>query len=375
MFGVAEDDHPPNFKGNLMRIVPVSLRSNPYEIVISSGIFPRFGEYFQKWTHGAKQAIVVTDSNVEPLYGLQIAEILADSGVNNDLCVVEAGEESKCVEVASMLWERLIECGADRKTVVVAVGGGVVGDLAGFVAATLNRGLPFIQVPTTLLAQVDSSVGGKTGINIPQGKNLVGAFWQPKGVLMDMKSLQTLDDRQFRAGLAEVVKYGVILDADFFAFLEQNVEWIHARDETVLAKIIARSCELKAQIVLEDERETSGRRAILNYGHTFGHVVEKLGGYGVYLHGEAVGIGMSFAARLACKLEPKNEEFQRLAERQDALLAALKIPTEAPEFSRDAVLNTMLHDKKTENGTIRFVLPNRLGECEMKTISRIEEFI
>ena len=358
-----------------MHTVPISLRSNPYEIVISSGIFDQFGEYFLKWTHGAKNAIIVTDSNVEPLYGLKIAEILADAGVNNDLCVVEAGEESKCVDVAAMLWERLIECGADRKTVVVAVGGGVVGDLAGFVAATLNRGLPFIQVPTTLLAQVDSSVGGKTGINIPQGKNLVGAFWQPKGVLMDTQTLRTLDDRQYRAGLAEVVKYGVILDANFFNFLEQNVQKIRARDEAVLAKIIARCCELKAQIVLEDERETSGRRAVLNYGHTFGHVVEKLGGYGVYLHGEAVGIGMSFAARLACWLEPENLKLERLAQRQDALLTALKIPTKAPEFNRDAILNTMMHDKKTVNGTIRFVLPNRLGECEMKKISNIESFI
>ena len=358
-----------------MHTVPVSLRSNPYEIVISSGIFDQFGEYFLKWTKGAKNAIVVTDSNVEPLYGLKIAEILADAGVNNDLCVVEAGEESKCLDVAAMLWERLIECGADRKTVVVAVGGGVVGDLAGFVAATLNRGLPFIQVPTTLLAQVDSSVGGKTGINIPQGKNLVGAFWQPKGVLMDTQTLKTLDDRQYRAGLAEVVKYGVILDANFFNFLEQSVQKIHARDEAVLAKIIARCCELKAQIVLEDERETSGRRAVLNYGHTFGHVVEKLGGYGVYLHGEAVGIGMSFAARLACWLEPENLKLERLAQRQDALLTALKIPTKAPEFNRDAILNTMLHDKKTVNGTIRFVLPNRMGECEMKKISNIESFI
>lgn len=358
-----------------MLTVPVSLAANPYEIVISSGIYPKFGEYFRKWVPEAKQAVVITDTNVEPLYGLQIAETLADAGISSDVCVVEAGEESKCVETAQQLWERLIECGTDRKTAVAAVGGGVVGDLAGFVAATLNRGLPFVQVPTTLLAQVDSSVGGKTGINIPQGKNLVGAFWQPKGVLMDMRSLQTLDDRQYRAGLAEVVKYGVILDADFFAFLEQNVEGIHARREDVLARMIARSCELKAQIVLEDERETSGRRAILNYGHTFGHVVEKLGGYGTWLHGEAVGIGMNFAAQLAVKLEPEKKELRELAERQDALLQALKIPTEAPKFTRDEILKTMLHDKKTENGTIRFVLPNHLGECVMKTIQGIDEWI
>ncbi|MDO4629679.1 MAG: 3-dehydroquinate synthase [Planctomycetia bacterium] len=358
-----------------MPTVSVSLAANPYEIVIESGIFPRFGEFFRKWAPSAKQAVIITDTNVEPLYGLKIAEILADAGISNDICVVEAGEESKCVEIAQLLWERLIECGVDRKTVVVAVGGGVVGDLAGFVAATLNRGLPFIQVPTTLLAQVDSSVGGKTGINIPQGKNLVGAFWQPKGVLMDMESLRTLDERQYRAGLAEVVKYGIILDADFFTFLEENVSAILARDETVLARIIARSCELKAQIVLEDERETSGRRAILNYGHTFGHVVEKLCGYGTYLHGEAVGIGMVFAAALARKLDPENPTFMELEMRQNALLTALGIPTQAPEFTRDEIIQTMLHDKKTENGVIHFVLPNRLGECVMKTISGVEQYI
>ena len=358
-----------------MLTVPVSLSANPYEIVMSSDFFPQFGTFFKKWTNGARHAIIISDTNVEPLYAMKIAEILAESGVENDLCVVEAGEESKCVEVAQMLWERLIECGADRKTVITAVGGGVVGDLAGFVAATINRGLPFIQVPTTLLAQVDSSVGGKTGINIPQGKNLVGAFWQPKGVFMDMAVLRTLDERQYRAGMAEVVKYGVIMDADFFAFLEKNVEKINSRDESILSQIIARCCALKAEVVLEDERETSGRRAILNYGHTFGHVVEKLGGFGTWLHGEGVGIGMAFAARLAMKLDPENSELKELQKRQDALLEMLRIPTRIPDFPRDEILNTMLRDKKTENGTLRFVLPNRLGDCVMKTIQGIEKFI
>ncbi len=358
-----------------MLTVPVSLSANPYEIVISHDFFPEFGKYFHKWTNGARRAVVVSDTNIEPLYALKTAEILAESGVENDLCIVEAGEESKCVEVAQMLWERLIECGTDRKTVVVAVGGGVVGDLAGFVAATLNRGIPFIQVPTTLLAQVDSSVGGKTGINIPQGKNLVGAFWQPKGVFMDMAVLRTLDDRQYRAGMAEVVKYAVIMDADFFKFLEENVQKINSRDEEILAQIIARCCSLKAEVVLEDEREISGRRAILNYGHTFGHVVEKLGGFGVWLHGEGVGIGMAFAAELALKIDPENNELKTLQKRQNALLEALHIPIQIPDFPRDEILNTMLHDKKTENGAIRFVLPNRLGECVMKTIWGIENFI
>ncbi|MDO4570356.1 MAG: 3-dehydroquinate synthase [Planctomycetia bacterium] len=349
-------------------IVPVALKENAYGILVGNNILSNLGYYFSEWTPAARHAFVISDENVEPLYALSVADALAKAGVDVDLCIVEPGEESKSIEVAQMLWERLIECGADRNGVVVAVGGGVVGDLAGFVAATLNRGMPFIQVPTTLLALVDSSVGGKTGVNLPQGKNLVGAFWQPKGVLADMQTLHTLDDRQFRAGLAEVVKYGVILDANFFAFLEQNVPRIKQRDEETLARIISRCCELKAQIVCEDERETTGRRAILNYGHTFGHAVEKLCGFGTYLHGEAVGIGMEFATRLALKMTPSNKDLLDLASRQTALLRALSIPTESPEMRREEVLRIIRHDKKTTDGAFRFVLPLKLGECCVKTV-------
>jgi hypothetical protein len=204
--------------------------------------------------------------------------------------------------MADRLWQELLELEADRNTVVVAVGGGVVGDLAGFVAATYARGVPFFQVPTTLLAQVDSSVGGKVGVNLPGAKNMVGAFWQPLGVLIDTEVLNTLPDREYRAGLAEVVKYGVILDAEFFAYLEDHVDDLNRRRADVLRPVIARCCRLKADVVEQDERETAGRRAVLNYGHTFGHAIEAETGYGDFLHGEAVSIGMLCASRLAERL-------------------------------------------------------------------------
>lgn len=357
-----------------MKTVKVPLSQNPYDILIGTDIFDRFGEYFASWTGNATHAAIISDTNVEPLYALRIAEVLEESGVASDLCVVEAGEESKCTDMAAALWERLIECGTSRKSVVVAVGGGVVGDLAGFVAATLNRGLKFVQVPTTLLAQVDSSVGGKTGINIPQGKNLVGAFWQPVGVFMDTRTLHTLDDRQYRAGLAEVVKYGVIMDSDFFAFLENSVDKIQNRDPATLTTLISRCCELKAEVVLEDERETTGRRAILNYGHTMAHAVEKLCGFGTFLHGEAVGIGMDFAARLALRFSPEDAALRELYARQKSLLEALSIPAQLPQvshfphFTPDAILETMAHDKKASEGFVQFVLPSRIGACEVRTI-------
>lgn len=353
-------------------VVPVELGDHAYPIVIGAGHWRRFADDFRDWTHDARHAMLVTDANVEDPYALAVGEALEEAGVAVDVCVIEPGEASKCVEMAEMLWEKLVDCGATRQSVVVAVGGGVVGDLAGFVAATLNRGVRFIQVPTTLLAQVDSSVGGKTGINLRQGKNLVGAFWQPQGVFIDLSALRTLDVRQFAAGMAEVVKMGVILDADFFAFLERHTAQILDRDGGVMGRIVARCCELKAGVVRADERETSGRRAILNYGHTYGHVVETLAGYGTFLHGEAVGIGMEFAARLAQQLDqrpdPGNAQLAELRERQSALLRALGIPTCGPEFPRDAVLRVMSRDKKAAEGGVSFVLPARLGHVEVKKL-------
>jgi 3-dehydroquinate synthase len=245
---------------------------------------------------------------------------------------------------------------------MVAVGGGVIGDLAGFVAATFARGLPFVQVPTTLLAQVDSSVGGKVGINLAGGKNMVGAFWQPAGVLIDTAVLSTLSDREYRAGLAEVVKYGVILDAAFFAYLEGHAAELAARDAEVLRHVIARSCQLKASVVERDEREQSGLRAVLNYGHTFCHALETVTGYGKYLHGEAVAIGMLCASRLAERLGRVDKTF---TERQQKLLETLGLPVDFPAVDHDSLLHAMSHDKKVEHGRLRFVLPTRMGHVEL----------
>lgn len=244
---------------------------------------------------------------------------------------------------------------------VVAVGGGVVGDLAGFLAATFARGIRFFQVPTSLLAQVDSSVGGKVGINLEKAKNMVGAFLQPQGVLIDVGTLDTLPVREYISGLGEVVKYGMILDAPFFDFLEEHAADLLNRDHELLNRVVARCCRLKADVVEEDERETSGRRAILNYGHTFAHALESLSGYGRLLHGEAVAIGMVCAARLAVELGMIDADS---ADRQQTLLERLRLPVELPANSASPreIYDAMRHDKKVQHGRLRLILPTRIGE-------------
>jgi 3-dehydroquinate synthase len=273
---------------------------------------------------------------------------------------VPAGEGSKSLATAGELYEQLATLAADRKTPVLAVGGGVVGDLAGFVAATYNRGLPLLMVPTTLLAMVDSSVGGKVGINLPQGKNLVGAFHQPAAVWIDTSFLATLPDREYRSGLAEVVKYGVILDAELFAWLEQNADAVLAREPAAVGRVVARSCRLKADVVERDEREETGLRMVLNYGHTFAHAFEAVGGYGAWLHGEAVAAGMMCASRLA---ERRGLIQAEVTERQAALLTRFGLPTaRRPEWDADRLIEAMRRDKKNVGGRLRFVLPTRLGQ-------------
>lgn len=307
---------------------------------------------------GIEHALLITDENVRP-HAEVVASSLTSAGKRVSQLVVPAGEQSKSIACADRLWQDALQAGTHRQTVVVAVGGGVVGDLAGFIAATFARGLDFVQIPTTLLAHVDSSVGGKVGINLPGAKNMVGAFWQPKFVLIDTDVLSTLPDREYRAGLAEVVKYGVILDKDFFGFLESNVEAIHRRETKVLVETIARCCQLKADVVEADERETSGRRAMLNYGHTFGHAIEAIAGYGEFLHGEAISIGMLCASRLAESLAMIDS---RVTDRQEKLLTALGLPTEMPKsLDLNALIDAMQHDKKVEHGKLRFILPDRLG--------------
>jgi 3-dehydroquinate synthase len=254
---------------------------------------------------------------------------------------------------------------ADRQTLVVAVGGGVVGDVAGFLAATYARGLPFVQVPTTLLADVDSSVGGKVGINHPRAKNLIGAFHQPLGVFIDTALLKTLPDREYASGLAEVIKYGVILDAEFFSFLETNIEGLKTRNPRVLQHAIERSCRLKADVVEQDEFERTGLRAALNYGHTFAHAYEALAGYGELLHGEAVSIGMVQASRLA---ECRGLIDETSTDRQIALLEAVELPVKLPaplSWSADEIIERMRLDKKALAGRLRFILPTRIGQVEL----------
>ncbi|MFN0017447.1 MAG: 3-dehydroquinate synthase [Pirellulaceae bacterium] len=354
----------------------VELSERSYDIRIGRGILDQAGEFVSERLKG-KHAVVITDEHVRQPHAEKVAASLTASGVRTETLVVPAGEETKSAEQAAKLWNRLLELGADRKTFVVAVGGGVVGDLAGFVAATYARGIPFIQVPTTLMAQVDSSVGGKVGINLPLAKNLVGAFWQPAGVLIDLAALDTLPEREYRSGLAEVVKYGVILDESFFCYLETHIAEINSRDNSVLAYLIRRSCELKAQVVAEDEHEETGLRAVLNYGHTFCHPIETIAGYGKFLHGEAVAIGMMCASRLAEFVGRIDGE---LTKRQERLLSALGLPTTISGLEIEALMTAMQRDKKAEGGRLRFVLPSRLGHVELvgeidpKLVRRAWEF-
>ena len=314
---------------------------------------------------GAGRGIVIADEAVLVPHAAAVEASLKAAGIDVSSLAVTSGEASKSAAEATRLWNELARLAVDRQTCLVAVGGGVIGDLVGFVAATFARGLPVWQVPTTLVAQVDSAIGGKTGINLEAGKNLVGAFWQPRGVVADIDTLGTLPDREFRSGLAEVVKYGMILDPDFFGWLEANVEPILARRPAALVHVVERSAALKARVVEQDEHERTGLRAILNYGHTFAHAFETAAGYGTLLHGEAVAMGMARAARLAERLGRIGAD---LVARQDRLIAAFGLPLDAPVVRRRPaaeLLAIMGRDKKTVGGRLRFVLPSRLGHVEL----------
>jgi 3-dehydroquinate synthase len=314
----------------------------------------------------AVKALLVSDSNVDPLHGAGCAGLLHARGLETVRAVVPAGEGSKSLEWAARLYEQALEAGLDRTAVVVALGGGMVGDLAGFVSATYLRGVRLVQVPTTLLAMVDSSVGGKTGVNLPQGKNLVGVFHQPIEVVADLDRLGTLPEREYLSGLAEVVKYGVIWDASFFGYLEAHADALVQREGAVLERVVARCCEIKAEVVAMDERE-QGPRAILNFGHTLGHALEAVDGYGVWLHGEAVAVGMAYAGALSAATHGfACDEFARLT----ALLQRLGLPVRPrPETAWAEVRRAMAADKKTVAARPRFVLARKLGavvtRCEL----------
>ena len=309
----------------------------------------------------SKRVFVVTDSDVGLLYIEPIQDLLADAGFVPRIFTIPAGESSKSLQHWQQILDWLVEQKADHQEAIVALGGGVVGDLAGFVAATYHRGVPLIQVPTSLLAQVDSAIGGKTGINHPLGKNLIGAFYQPHLIIVDPAFLLTLSERVYHEGWAEIVKYGMILDADLFEMLEEQTSLLHTRDATFLTRIITRCIQLKMDIVQRDERD-GGLRNILNYGHTFGHALEATTEYGTWLHGEAVAIGMEVAGRIAVARGLLTIEH---ALRQHELLQVLHLPIRCPGIDAESVLERMQRDKKVRAGRTRWVLPTRIGHAKV----------
>jgi 3-dehydroquinate synthase len=335
----------------------VELGERSYPIHIGRGLLDQ-AELLSPHVSG-RRAAIVTNNTVAPLYADRLAAALERAGARPFRIVLPDGEAHKNWETLDSIFTGLLEAQADRKTILVALGGGVVGDLTGFAAATYQRGVPHLQVPTTLLAQVDSSVGGKTAINHKLGKNMVGAFHQPAAVIVDTATLATLPAREFAAGLAEVVKYGAIHDLDFLGWIEDHAAELESRDAAALAHAIRRSCEIKAAIVAEDERET-GARALLNFGHTFGHAIESAAGYGVWLHGEAVATGMALAARFSVRT---GRIAQADAERLIALLERLHLPVAPPSIPRDVWLEYMGRDKKNEDGRITLILLDRLGRA------------
>ena len=342
-----------------MRTVKVPLGNRSYSIQIGPGLLSQLGRECARLKLGERCAII-TDTNVGRRYAKPAYESLLKAGFNPSLVTVPAGETAKSLKSVGFCYGQLASHRLERKSFIVALGGGVVGDVAGFVASSYLRGVAFVQVPTTLLAQVDSSVGGKVGVNLKAGKNLVGAFYQPRFVLCDLDSLRTLPEREFRAGLAEVIKYGIIYDAGLFARLERDLPKLLRRETKTLAEVVARCCEIKAEVVAQDETE-SGLRAILNFGHTIGHGLEAISSYGKYLHGEAISIGQVAAAQLSAKLGGlSGSEVQRIAD----LFKRTGLPTEVRLHAnqRTKLFEAMKLDKKVSDGEIKFVLAKRIGE-------------
>lgn len=335
--------------------IKVDLGERSYDIILKAGILNSAEEILKPHCSG-NSALLVTDTNVAPLYASQIEKI-GGNDVKLSKFVFPAGEEHKTINTITDICRQAVNAGLDRKSLIFALGGGVCGDMAGFAAAVYMRGIEFIQIPTTLLAMVDSSVGGKTGVDLPEGKNLVGAFWQPQLVLIDPETLKTLPDEEIRNGLAEVVKYGMIFDWDFFKLLETNIDALRNLDMDFYTQMIRRCCEIKAEVVAQDERE-GGIRAILNYGHTFGHAIELLSDFTI-AHGAAVSIGMEVAAELAVISGKIPRDY---AIRQNQLLEKLGLPVKVPAgFDAEKIHAAMMHDKKTCGSQIKLILPSGKG--------------
>ncbi len=339
-------------------ILPVELRKSidtSYDIHITTNLLQRIGADLHNNSIGDQYAII-TDSNVKQLYGNTLLSELEDNHLSAFLFHFPAGEESKTIPIYQQLLQKLINTGLTRKSVIIALGGGVVGDIAGFLAATYMRGISYIQIPTTLLAQVDSSIGGKTALNLSEGKNLLGAFYQPQRVYIDPSLLPTLSTRHFHNGLVEIIKHGVIFDSTLFRYLETHIQEIKTQDIDTLSQLIYHSCKIKANVIQQDEREQN-IRVILNYGHTLAHALEQIEKY-TLLHGEAVSIGMNYAGKLAVT---KGFWHQSEHERQQRLLNAFDLPSHSPQ-NVEQVISLMRRDKKGEKGRIMFVLPKTIGK-------------
>ena len=341
-------------------IIPVNLGSRSYRIVVESGALDTVGACLAELRVGSRTALV-SDAAILRLYGKTVGRSLESAGFTVATVEVPTGEAAKTLAVAERCWDALLDAGLDRTSTVLALGGGTVGDVAGFVAATYMRGVNIVQLPTTVLAMVDASSGGKTAINHPKAKNLIGAFHQPRLVLCDPAATLTLSPREFRSGLAEIVKHGIVLDADYFAEVERDAAALCARDLPVVERIIGGSCRLKASIVERDERE-SELRHVLNYGHTIGHALEAVTGYARFAHGEAVALGIVAEARLALRLGIGSDE---TVARQERLLGSVGLPVRAPAIDADAVLAAITRDKKARDGRVPFVLAPRIGAFQL----------
>ena len=349
-------------------LVPLDKKS--YEVFIEPGLLDNIGDNLVNLgIKNSRKILIISNKEIADLFGKKILESLSKNNYSARIFLINAGENYKNVNTLNEIYDAAFQYGLERGSLMIALGGGIVGDVTGFAAATWLRGLDFIQIPTTLLAMVDSSVGGKTGVNHPKGKNLIGAFHQPKAVYIDPKTLETLPDREFRAGMAEIIKYGIIKDYGLFEFLEnkENQKQIMDLNNKSLIEIIKKSVKTKSEIVSMDEKE-NGIRAILNYGHSFGHVIENLCGYGEFLHGEAISVGMRIAGDIASDigLWTKEEAF-----RQNNILKNYGLPIKIPALRKESILKILMGDKKVKDGRMRFVLPKKIGEVEI--FNNIEE--
>lgn len=339
-----------------MKDIFVDLGKDSYSIIIDRDILSQVGTLISK-VISPRKAIIITDKIVEPLYGNVVLNSLSECKFDVKLVSLKPGEEQKSMAMAEVLYESLFDHEMDRKSLIVALGGGVLGDLTGFVASTFMRGIPFIQIPTTLLAQVDSSIGGKVAVNHPRGKNMIGCFYQPKAVFIDTDTLRTLPKAEITAGMVEVIKYGMIKDAAFFEYIEKHLPEILELEPAVLEEIIYNSCKVKTHVVELDEKE-EGLRAILNYGHTIGHALEALTSYKKYRHGDAVAMGMIYASKIAMEMNLADES---VLKRQESLFVKLGLSLKDTELNPDDIVSILYQDKKTIGGKLRFVLPTEIG--------------